>query len=85
MPEKQKVYCGMKQQLPDGYDRVAIPFQCLRKGYGACLYANRHGAGGAAAIRPPRQPVQDRTLWVVVLLLLVLLLLFLLNKFFFPN
>lgn len=72
----------MKQQLPDGYDRFAIPFQCLRKGYGACLYANRHGAG---AIRPPRQPVQDRTLWVVILLLLVLLLLFLLNKFFFPN
>jgi hypothetical protein len=43
MPEKQKVYCGMKQVLPDGYDRFAIPYQCLKKGYGACLYANKKG------------------------------------------
>lgn len=77
----------MKQQLPDGYDRFAIPFQCLRKGYGACLYANRlgRGRGAGVAIAPPPQPVGDRTLLVVVLLLLVLLLLFLLNKFFFPE
>lgn len=75
----------MKQQLPDGYDRFAIPFQCLRKGYGACLYANRRGAGGGGLGAIPGQPVGDRTLLVVVLLLLVLLLLFLLNQFFFQT
>lgn len=42
---RQKVYCGMKQVLPEGYDRFAIPYQCLKKGYGACLYANKRGTG----------------------------------------
>jgi hypothetical protein len=45
MPEKQKVYCGMKQDLPEGYARFANRFQCLKKGYGACLYAGRRGRG----------------------------------------
>lgn len=42
---RQKVYCGMKPVLPEGYDRFAIPYQCLKKGYGACLYANKRGTG----------------------------------------
>lgn len=43
--ERQKVYCGMKQELPPGYDRFALRYQCLKKGYGACLYAGRLGLG----------------------------------------
>lgn len=45
MPEKQKIYCGMKQELPEGYARFANRFQCLKKGYGACLYAGKRGRG----------------------------------------
>lgn len=42
---RQKVYCGTKAVLPEGYDRFAIPYQCLKKGYGSCLYANKRGTG----------------------------------------
>lgn len=82
MPEKQKVYCGMKQVLPDGYDRFAIPYQCLKKGYGACLYANKRGS------RNNNQRFFNNSLkrWSFLLLLFsfFILSLFLLNKFYTP-
>lgn len=49
MEHRQKVYCGTKQILPEGYARFARRFQCLRKGYGACLYAGRLGRGRRGA------------------------------------
>lgn len=54
---RQKVYCGTKEVLPEGYARFANRFQCLKKGYGACLYAGRRGRGvpGRAVL-----PLQQR-------------------------
>jgi len=79
MPEKQKVYCGTKQVLPDGYDRFAIPYQCLKKGFGACLYANKLGT------RYRQQffnKLSNRLIFMLVLVMMFVVLLFLLNKFF---
>jgi hypothetical protein len=84
MPEKQKVYCGKQPILPDGYDRFAIPYQCLKKGYGACLYANRRGTCGGAPQYEQQffNRLSNRLLFVFVVVLLFVVLLFLLNKFF---
>jgi hypothetical protein len=30
----QRIYCGTKLMLPQGYDRFASPYECLRKGVG---------------------------------------------------
>lgn len=40
-----RIYCGMRNPLPQGYDRYGLRYQCLRKGYGACLYHGRLGHG----------------------------------------
>jgi hypothetical protein len=36
-PTLPKIYCGM-QNLPNGYDRFGHKTECLRKGFGLCLY-----------------------------------------------
>jgi hypothetical protein len=79
MPEKQKVYCGMKQVLPQGYDRFAIPYQCLKKGFGACLYANKLGIGHQQQFF---SKLSNRLVFLLVLMVMFAVLLFLLNKFF---
>lgn len=38
---KEKIYCGTQQPLPPTYDRKGHPYECLRKGYGVCLYNPR--------------------------------------------
>lgn len=78
MPEKQKVYCGMKQILPDGYDRFAIPYQCLKKGYGACLYANKKGTKYQEQFF---SNVFNRLVFMFLLFSFFIFVLFLLNKF----
>ena len=54
---QQKVYCGNQPQAPQGYDRIGRPFQCLRKGYGVCLY---NGRQGQRFQRPPIPLVASR-------------------------
>lgn len=83
----------MKQVLPDGYDRFAIPYQCLKKGYGACLYANRRGAcGGNNASRNVlssycRQQQQflssfsNRIVFMFIVVVLFFVFLFLCDRF----
>lgn len=33
--KKSPLYCGDKPYIPDGYQRRAKPYECLRKGFGA--------------------------------------------------
>lgn len=33
MPQ-QRVYCGTRDPLPLGYERIGTPYECLRKGVG---------------------------------------------------
>lgn len=82
MPEKQKVYCGMKQVLPNGYDRFAIPYECLKKGYGACLYANKKGTCGAGRQQQFFNKSLNRLLFVFMIIVVFIVVLFLLDKFF---
>lgn len=83
MPEKQKVYCGKQPILPDGYDRFAIPYQCLKKGFGACLYAGRRGTcSGGRYEQQFFNSLSNRLLFMFVVVLLFVVLMFLLNKFF---
>jgi hypothetical protein len=35
---REKIFCGNKT-LPDGYDRSGTRFECLKRGYGVCLYS----------------------------------------------
>lgn len=42
MPQ-QKKYCGDKQQLPQGYTSFDTRYNCLRRGFGACLYSGNKG------------------------------------------
>lgn len=77
MPERQRVYCGKKQVLPDGYDRFAIPYQCLKKGYGACLYANRYGQR-----RPFFHRFSSRLLFMLLVVALFGVLLYSLQRYF---
>jgi len=44
-PARPRFYCGLKQILPEGYARFGLPYECMKKGYGACLYHGRLGAG----------------------------------------
>lgn len=72
----------MKPILPDGYDRFAIPYQCLKKGFGACLYAKKRGTGRSTYQEQFFNKLSNRLLFVVVILVLFVVLLFFLNKFF---
>lgn len=76
MPEKQKVYCGMKQVLPDGYDRFAIPYQCLKKGYGACLYAGKKGTCGPRYEEQFFSKLTNRILFMFFLMVVFVVLLY---------
>jgi hypothetical protein len=40
MAQKPKVYCGMKDSLPENkdYDRYGTRYECLKKGVGVGLY-----------------------------------------------
>lgn len=50
MPE-QKKYCGLKEPLPQGYTRYGNRYECMKTGYGICLYGNKKGQGIKS--RPP--------------------------------
>jgi hypothetical protein len=40
---RQVIYCGLKNPIPQGYDRLGTTYECLKKGYGACLYNGKCG------------------------------------------
>lgn len=35
---KPKIYCGLEEDLPEGYDRMGNRYECMRKGFGAGVY-----------------------------------------------
>lgn len=61
---RQRTYCGNQPQVPVGYDRVGTPYQCLRKGYGVCLYSGRLGENR-------RENVSAAGIWITRILLIV--------------
>lgn len=74
-PRREKFYCGMKPNLPPGYDRFGVPFECLKKGFGACLYAGKQGTGqDRVAVTTPLSFLGRNWWWMLILLLLVVIL-----------
>lgn len=69
MPQ-EKFYCGLQQQLPDGYDRYGNRYQCLRKGYGACLYSGKLGNGRIRVLTLHHK--MNMFLFIMIILLLFL-------------
>jgi hypothetical protein len=69
MPEK--VYCGTQPGLPDGYSRFGNLFECLRKGYGVCLYSGKLGKGNNTASSTTCK--KNNRFWLVVFIVLHLL------------
>lgn len=61
----EKIYCGLKPILPEGYARFGLAFECLKKGYGACLYADKLGS--------KRNLFRGINRWLLVILVLLLL------------
>lgn len=62
--------------LPPGYDRKGLPYQCLKKGYGACLYAGRLGTGinvVAQRYEPPQRLLENSSNRWLLLLSVILL------------
>lgn len=41
--KKEKIYCGNDLLLPDGYDRFATRYECLKRGFGVCMYGPAPG------------------------------------------
>lgn len=39
--KSEKIYCGNDLLLPEGYDRYANRYECLKRGYGICLYSKK--------------------------------------------
>jgi hypothetical protein len=70
MRRREKIYCGNNQALPEEYDRFGLPFECLRKGYGACLYAGRLGMG---IIRRTFLPSHN-SVWLVLAIMILIIL-----------
>lgn len=73
-----RVYCGTKQQAPDGYDRIGTPFQCLRKGYGVCLYSGKKGTGQ----RRPQNIGGTNSFFLFLFVILLFLVVFLTVQYF---
>ena len=84
---RQKVYCGTKQALPDGYARFANRYECLKKGYGACLYAGRRGRGvpGGGRVPEPQRLLQRISVRIGIMLAvfaaLIVAAYYLINRF----
>lgn len=38
---RKRIYCGTEKELPSDYARKGSAYECLRKGYGVCLYNPR--------------------------------------------
>ena len=68
VPPRPRIYCGLKPDLPEGYHRFGLLFECLKKGYGACLYHGRLGQG----LNRPRFRFFRLGWWIPILLLLVM-------------
>jgi len=37
-PDRPKIYCGNKDEIPPGYTRKGTRNECLKRGFGRCLY-----------------------------------------------
>lgn len=37
-PTKPRIWCGLNDNLPDGYDKVGNRFECMKKGVGVGIY-----------------------------------------------
>lgn len=81
MPRREKIYCGTKPDLPPGYSRFGIPFECLRKGYGACLYAGKLGTGKDNNKNTIVHFFRSNWLIILILILLIVLFIFFLLRY----
>lgn len=54
--KRERVYCGNDMMLPDGYDRYGDGYECLKKGFGACLYHGKEQPAMKKAASPSRRP-----------------------------
>ncbi len=52
----EKIYCGNKQQLPDGYGRYGERDECLKCGYGSAMMQYKW----SPASNDPKPPVRAR-------------------------
>jgi hypothetical protein len=48
-PDRPKIYCGNKQELPPGYERFGLRNECLKRGFGRCMFT-----------QPPAQQQQQQ-------------------------
>lgn len=81
MPPRPKIYCGMQPVLPDGYDRHGLNYECLRKGYGACLYHGKLGTGIGGDQRLLFHSRSNRVLIMIIILLVFICTLLALQKY----
>jgi len=82
-PRREKFYCGLKPDLPPGYDRFGVPFECLKKGFGACLYAGKRGTGQDRVASTTTTIVSflgKNWWWILILILLIVILCLLLFR-----
>lgn len=69
----------MNQELPVGYDRHGLNYECLRKGYGACLYNGKLGMGRENRLTFHHRI--NRILLMIIILLIFLCALLVLQKY----
>jgi len=63
-PNRPRFFCGNGDQAPPGYNRLGRREECLRKGYGRCLYSRP----------PPFMPWYKKWWWWLVILIVLTVL-----------
>ena len=63
-PDRPKIYCGNKQELPPGYERFGLRNECLKRGFGRCMFTQppaqqQQQAPPPAYQQPQQQPRQQ--------------------------
>lgn len=80
-----RTYCGLQENIPEGYTRQGTKQECLRKGYGICLYgppqaipinANANRAAPAQLVVPydPWWIIKRWWFWVIVVLVILVII-----------
>lgn len=59
-PDRPKIYCGNKDEIPPGYTRKGTRNECLKRGFGRCLYTEPEVQQQLRAMQAPRQQQQTQ-------------------------
>ena len=60
-PDRPKIYCGNKDEIPPGYTRKGTRNECLKRGFGRCLYTEPEvQQQQLRAMQAPRQQQQTQ-------------------------